>query len=42
MKHILILLLFPLIAGAQAPGTFVSILDFGAATNKHDNTEAIQ
>jgi hypothetical protein len=29
-------------ANAPAPGTFVSILDFGAATNKTDNTEAIQ
>ncbi len=46
MKHIAILLLFPLAtlhaASTPAPGTFVSILDFGAGTNKHDNTEAIQ
>ena len=29
-------------ADAPAPGTFVSILDFGASTSKADNTEAIQ
>jgi hypothetical protein len=29
-------------ASAPAPGAFASILDFGEATNKSDNTEAIQ
>ncbi|MCX6906994.1 MAG: hypothetical protein NTY01_03010 [Verrucomicrobia bacterium] len=29
-------------ASAPAPGTFASIVEFGAATNKFDNTEAIQ
>jgi len=29
-------------ADAPAPGTFTSILDFGASTDKADNTEAIQ
>ena len=41
-----VLLLAPLAAmqaaNAPAPGTFASVLDFGAGTDKPDNTEAIQ
>jgi len=50
VKFILILLVALLLAPlaalqaatSPAPGTFVSILGFGAGTNTHDNTEAIQ